>query len=577
MPHRAIATSNSSIALITAAAVGSLIFTLGAGTLVYQSTNRVITAARWVQHSQEVLTSLQSTNQYIDRIEANSRLYASTGDEDTLNAARSGVLRLEAATLHLKGQVPDNAQQTVNLAALEACASGLSTSMDRLTATKTLPNDQIFRCRQTLNIMSETERKLLQDRIEDSQQNSSASLTSDVIFAGLSLAILCVLFAFLLRDAFQRRRIARKTSKMNQELALSVAALEDQALESKLLTDARDELQLCIRPDQIYTCAARSIPQLIAGSSGSLGIIDNSRHLVETVASWGEDPKAPVIPEIFSPSSCCGLRSGSLRWRRTGLSEIHCTHFTRNALPDSYLCIPMVAYGESLGILFVQVPNEEVTQLVEKRLDALRQLIQLISMAIASMQVRLKLENQSIRDPLTGLFNRHFMQITLQKELARSKRKHNTLGVLMLDVDHFKTFNDRFGHTTGDSVLQSVAAVLQSNVRNDDFVCRFGGEEFIIILPEMDDESILERAENIRRLVADIETSDNRLACPGITISIGIALSCGDILDPADIIQKADHALYQAKNQGRNRVILHTPSTQDLFAMAGVESLGKPA
>ncbi len=578
MKQKTSANPNFSIVLIITAAIGSCLFTLGAGALVYRSTNHVITAARWVQHSQEILNSLQSSGQSIDRVEANSRLFASTSNEDPLNAARSGVLRLEALTTHLKGEVEDNQQQSANASALQQCAARLSFAVDQLATHKNVPDDQIFRCRQTLNEMSEQEKKLLQTRVEDSQANSTASLTTDVVFAGLSFIILSILFSFMLRDAYQRRKIARKTQRVNSELALSIAALEEQALESRLLTAARDELQLCTNREQVYTSAVRSIPLLVPGTRGTLGIIDNSRHLVETVAHWGTDSaSSSVQSEIFAPASCCGLRSGSLRWRRTGLSEIHCTHFTGNTVPDSYLCIPMVAYGETIGILFVEVPTVELAAAVEQRMEALRQLIQLISMAIASMQVRQKLENQSIRDPLTGLFNRYFMQITLQKELARGRRKQNTLGVLMLDVDHFKTFNDRFGHALGDTVLESVAAVLQTSVRTDDFVCRFGGEEFIIILPETSVEQALVCAERLRQLVSDLRINSHGIDCPGITISGGLAFSFGDAIDPAELIARADQALYRAKNEGRDRIVLHELPVQKLFAAAGVESMSDEA
>jgi diguanylate cyclase (GGDEF)-like protein len=206
-----------------------------------------------------------------------------------------------------------------------------------------------------------------------------------------------------------------------------------------------------------------------------------------------------------------------------------------------------------------------VRDLIDRRMEVLKQAIQLIGMSIASLQLRLKLEHQSIRDPLTGLFNRHFMQITLEKEMARCKRKQNTLGVLMLDVDHFKMFNDRFGHSAGDSVLQSVAAVLQTSVRTEDFVCRYGGEEFIVVFPEISAVAALERAEGIRRMVADLENRFEASSNLAITISIGIALYSGDGTDAGELVRRADQALYRAKNSGRNRVVLHEMSVAEIL------------
>ncbi len=566
MPSRTTSDGNASIALIVLAAIGSSLFTLSAGTLVYRSTDRLIVATRWVQHTQDVLTSLQSANQYVDRVESNGRLYLSTQDEDQLNIARSAVLRLEAASLRVRGQVGDNPGQSPNVASLDACAATLSREVDALPTAKFPPRDSVFRCRQTINAMSEIEKKLLQERTEASQTEASLSLNTDLAFAGISLVILSIVFFFLLRDALGRRKIARTSRRVNQELALSVAALEDQAHESQLLTATRDELQLCTSLAQLYTAAARSVAQLLPGSRGSLGMIDNSRHLVETVAHWGELTVPGLatdnpLPEFFAPSACCGLRSGSLRWRRQGKSEIHCIHFHPHLQPDSYLCLPMVAHGEAIGVLFVEVPTPAVEKAVDKRLQALSQRMQLISISIASLQLRLKLEQQSIRDSLTGLFNRHFMQVSLQKELARSRRRQSPLAVFMLDVDHFKSFNDHFGHAAGDAVLQSVAAILQSSIRAEDIVCRYGGEEFLVILPDVDPAAAAGLAERIRNAVTRIQTGSEFAACAAITISIGCAFASPDQTDPGELIHRADLALYRAKNEGRNRVILHNDST----------------
>jgi len=577
MPTKSSANPNFSISLIIVAAVAAALFTLAAGGLLYQSTNRLISSAHWVEHTQDVITSLQSSTQFVERIESSSRLFLSTKDEDQFNAARAGVLRLEVTAAHFKGQIADNPSQFENAVQLEQCAASLTKALDNLTSSKILPRDQIFRCRQTINLASEQEKKLLSERTEASRAEASLSLTTDLAFAGISLVSLCLLFAFLLRDAFQRRTITHNAIEINQELASSVEALESRARESQLLTAVRDELQLCVGLEQVYVCAARSIAHLLPGSLGSLCMIDNSRHLVEAVSRWGDTIAPNPLPEIFTPNSCCGLRSGALRWRRPGLSEIHCTHFAPQQLPESYLCVPIAAHGETLGILFVQAPSEAVAALIQARLEGLRQIIQLIGMSIAALQLRLKLEHQSIRDPLTGLFNRHFMQVTLEKEMARSKRNQKGLAVLMLDVDHFKTFNDRFGHAAGDSVLKSVATVLQNGICTEDYVCRYGGEEFVIILPEVSIQAAIERAEDIRKTVSDLEDVSSRSGSTPITISIGIAFCPSDTSDPNQIIQKADQALYRAKNGGRNQVVLYDSLALHLLADLPLESLPVPA
>ena len=562
MRSRTSTDGNISIALMLLAAIGSVLFTLCAGTLVYRSTNRLITAARWIGHTQEVLASLQSASQSVDRIESNGRLYLSTHDIDQLNSTRSAVLRLEATSLHIRGEVSDNPRQIQNLAALDTCVASVLKEAEALASATSTPHDEVFRCRQTINAMSEIEKKLLQERNESSQADAAVSLNSDLAFAATSIIILFVLFGFLLRDAFGRRKIARTARRANQELALTVAALEDKAYESQILTATREEFQLCTTLAQLYVAAAQRVAKLLPGSSGSLGTINNSRQLVEVVSQWGESTAFPddatltSLPDVFSPSDCCGLRSGSLRRRHVGESEIHCEHFRPSQRqPESYFCLPMMAYGEAIGVLFVEVPSSTVEAAVEKRSHTLGQMIQLLSISIASLQLRLKLEQQSIRDPLTNLFNRHFMQVCLQKELARSRRHRSPLAVFMLDVDHFKLFNDRFGHAAGDSVLQSVAATLQSSLRAEDIVCRYGGEEFLAILPDLNVDNAVQLADRIRLAVARIHTGSDVAARSPITISIGCALAASNQSDPAELIHRADLALYRAKHEGRNRVV----------------------
>jgi diguanylate cyclase (GGDEF)-like protein len=187
-------------------------------------------------------------------------------------------------------------------------------------------------------------------------------------------------------------------------------------------------------------------------------------------------------------------------------------------------------------------------------MDGLRQLVQLTGMAIATLNLRTKLENQSIRDSLTGLFNRHFMQISLERELARAARRRQTLAIFMLDLDHFKKFNDTFGHAAGDTVLKAVAEIFRSSIRTEDIACRYGGEEFTIMLPDVTPSVALDRAESIRRAVDNLRVPVEKEIYVEFTVSIGVALYPNDG-DTADLLlRRADAALYRAKRSGRNQV-----------------------
>jgi diguanylate cyclase (GGDEF)-like protein len=282
-------------------------------------------------------------------------------------------------------------------------------------------------------------------------------------------------------------------------------------------------------------------------------MINNSRQLVEVVSNWQSGDVESAVEDFHPPESCCGLRSGHARWRQPGQSEIHCTHF-RGDSPEYYLCMPIVAHGNTLGMLYVQCASEAEVALVNQRMDGLRQVVQLTGMAIATLNLRTKLENQSIRDGLTGLFNRHFMQISLERELARAARRKQTLAVFMLDLDHFKRFNDTFGHAAGDTVLKAVAEIFRSSIRTEDIACRYGGEEFTIMMPDVPMAVALDRAESIRRAIANLSVPLDQETCTEFSISIGVAIYPNDGEGADQLLRRADLALYRAKRSGRDQV-----------------------
>jgi len=224
--------------------------------------------------------------------------------------------------------------------------------------------------------------------------------------------------------------------------------------------------------------------------------------------------------------------------------------------PERYHCRPIVAHGNTIGILYVECESDEIVRQVNNHMDAMRQLIQITALAVATLNLRTKLENQSIRDSLTGLFNRHFMQISLEREMSRSHRRKQIMAVLMLDVDHFKPFNDTHGHAAGDAVLKAFAEVFKSNIRAEDIACRYGGEEFTIILPDSTVKGACDRAESIVSAVGTLKVHVGQHIFDGFGVSIGVAFYPGDGDTYEELLQRADAALYEAKRSGRNQVSL---------------------
>lgn len=540
---------NSAVVMLFLAAGAVALFTAAAGFLVYDNTQNLIASAARVQHSEDIISTLTRTSLLTERVQYEMRLYTLTGDNDDLYRARSSCNSLNTVIDHVHFLVADNPDQLATVATLASQAQQLNHLLDNFTRQTPVPDREIEHIQQTIGVMNDHETWILKERGQGSQHDSFTSLFSEITFSALAVALVVLLFGFLVRDALRRRQAENDILLANENLKKGVEALKERTEEITLLTEVRDELQLCTDIHQVYASAAVSFARLLAGTSGCVCILNNSRQVVEIVSAWGE----PSVQDSSPPDACCGLRSGQRRWRLPGQSEIHCAHFVDQP-PERYLCQPIVAHGSTLGVLYVQCPDDATVQVVKQHMDGVRQLVQITGMAIATLNLRTRLESQSIRDPLTSLFNRHFMQISLERELSRAARQHQTLAVLMLDLDHFKQFNDTHGHAAGDAALRNIAQIFQKNIRAEDVACRYGGEEFTILLPDVTIQTACKRAEQILASVANLSFSLDLHTYNAFTISIGIAFYPADGETADQLLRRADDALYQSKRLGRNRL-----------------------
>jgi diguanylate cyclase (GGDEF)-like protein len=308
--------------------------------------------------------------------------------------------------------------------------------------------------------------------------------------------------------------------------------------------------------------------RLFPDASGSVSLLTASKARLETVASWGIGPTGQIV----SPTDCWALRRGSVHVHPRGQSGARCSHFVGEG---ASICIPLIALGEAIGILAIQENDFQDNDLVGARPEAdsdpdrstrrrhlASAVAEHIAVAIANLGLRETLRLQAIRDPLTGLYNRRYMQEFLERELHSARRRHRPVAVMMLDLDHFKRFNDTFGHAEGDRVLASVGQILLRSVRVEDVACRYGGEEFTLILPECTLHQAAARAEIVRKRVAESCSHPGKAPADGVTISIGIA-AFDETTDRVDLLLKfADDALYKAKRNGRNRVVQASPAAE---------------
>ena len=271
------------------------------------------------------------------------------------------------------------------------------------------------------------------------------------------------------------------------------------------------------------------------------------------------------LNQTFAPDECWSLRRGCAHDLPASDSSLRCTHLQA---VGSSVCIPLIANGEAIGVLSIQddaQPSEVSPSPDSKGFGRRKQLASAIAehiaLAISNLNLREALRLQAIHDSLTGLYNRRYMQEFLEREIYRARRRHRPLAVMMLDLDNFKRYNDTFGHPAGDEALRFVGEVLLGVVRADDLACRYGGEEFSLILPECSLQQAAVRAEEIRTRLKDLHMK-RATEIPGIvTVSIGVA-AFDETTDKSNLLLKfADEALYKAKRAGRDRVVVAPPAT----------------
>ena len=360
----------------------------------------------------------------------------------------------------------------------------------------------------------------------------------------------------LYNDITDAIKAAQEREEQRNTLKRSLTELQSRTNEMTLLIELSDMLQCCASLEEAYSVITQFGKKLFsAESSGSLSVFKSSRNILESAGAWGAN-LTPLAP--FSPDSCWALRRGKPHWSTGSSAELVCNHLKNYLGANDGLCVPMVAQGETIGVLQLQIGNTESessnenTQVVLQRIasSAAGQ----IALSIASLKLREALKDQSIRDPLTGLYNRRFMQESLDRELLRARRTNRSFTVMFIDIDHFKRFNDSFGHDAGDLVLQVFAKALTNHFRGGDIICRYGGEEFALVLPDSSLKDSERRANDLRIEVKKLSIKHRNKVLQPITFSVGLAAFPEHGSTVEELFRVADKCLYDSKTQGRDRI-----------------------
>ena len=351
----------------------------------------------------------------------------------------------------------------------------------------------------------------------------------------------------LRKDITELKRAEETRQQSSEQLLQWVNELKQRNSEATLFNEMGDLLQSCVNYEEIFMVVRRFALELFPEQSGALYLYDASVNLLEQVVSWGDNP-----PEArdFDPDDCWGLRRNSAQVAN-GSTDVHCKHVELDQCL-SYLCVPMTVQTETLG-LFHLCSNQK------KPLEHLAQISLMfasrVALALSNLRLSETLRRQSIHDSLTGLYNRRYLDEMLNRELRRAIRHERPIGIIMADIDHFKEFNDQFGHAAADVVLKEVARFLQAQVRGEDIMCRYGGEEFIAVLVEASLWDTEKRANLLREGVEALSVRYGEVTLGNVTISLGVSAFPQHGKTVQALIESADNALYKAKRAGRNCVM----------------------
>lgn len=360
------------------------------------------------------------------------------------------------------------------------------------------------------------------------------------------------------KDISDQTKAAAEVREHGEAMNHWAGELELRAMQMTLLNEMGGLLQSCESSEEAYSIVGRCAKGLFGGTrSGGLYILNPSQNSLEREAVWGARDTGK---RAFPRNECLSLRSGQAHWSEYPSQSSACVHVD-NSVAANYLCVPMVAHAETLGVLNIECYPDDSSGDVEAAQNARESQRRLavaaagqIALSLANLRLRETLREQSIRDPLTGLFNRRFMQQSLDRELQRAKRKQKPLALVFLDLDHFKHFNDIFGHEAGDFVLQTMSSMFRSHFRGDDVICRYGGEEFAIILPESSAQDALRRTEELQAAARDLKLMRRGRLLDVVTLSVGIAGFPDHGQSAQELLDRADRCLYQSKANGRDCV-----------------------
>ncbi|QWV95179.1 diguanylate cyclase [Geomonas oryzisoli] len=500
----------------------------------------------WTQHTYDVIMAVDELSNGLLQAESSRRAYILTGNTQQKARCELFAQKTEENLREVLQLTTDNPSQQQRLARVSELINR-KLAIFRLSITEY--DRRGYRAPQQAQLTEEgttlmTAVRVRIDEIKDhekqllgerrSKEHTTLLVLTIVVLSGISIAIILLSLSYY---------IARHESRSH---LIATGDLQAANKDISDLSNMTQLLQSCATLDEARGILSCYGEKLFPDDAGAIDLINASRTLMTDSATWGAVNLAP-----FTPDQCWAMRLGQAH-ASVAKSDVQCQHVEGRT--GTHLCIPLAAHHETLGSLYLHVPRDIEQDELARRKARATAFAEQVALGIRSLQLREQLRELSIRDPLTGLLNRRHMEESLLREISRATRTNQPLSVIMLDVDHFKKFNDAFGHEAGDHVLKEIGQVLQKNVRDSDIACRFGGEEFTIILPDADCDMAFEIGNRIRDAVKGLHVIVGKQHLGRISISAGVAVFPVDGDTLQQLLSMADEALYEAKEKGRDRI-----------------------
>jgi diguanylate cyclase (GGDEF)-like protein len=550
--------------------IGSLGITavlVAVGFLVYRSINALTDDEAWVHHTYKVIETLDETSSGLTEAESSQRGYLITGQPSYLEPYQKALPRIESYLAEIESLTTDNSKQQLRLTALRTAIHKRLATLKKALETRQqegfeAAQSQVLtgegrramdKVRALIDEMSGEEKRLLEQRSKQAHASARFALWVSCGGLGFSIFIALAILNLVQRETRRRMEVEAGLETANDKLQSTLSGMERLTREMTLIASTAEMLQTCRTSPEAHETIRRALLQLLPTASCSLGVRNASQNLIEVVSQTAEG-QAANSQAVFAPDDCWALRRGRIHLTHDNAHDLRCPHLTTT---DSTMCLPLTAQGETLGVLSVSA--EAGTELSEADQRAAHAIGEHTALALANLNLQETLRTQSIRDPLSGLFNRRYLEVSFERELARVRRREGVLSVVMIDIDHFKNFNDTYGHEAGDVLIKEFGEFLLRHCRGEDIACRYGGEEFTLLLPEAPLEVAVQRAEQLRVGASELKIEFRRQPLNSITFSAGVAAYPihGDNKD--DVMRSADVALYQAKKAGRNRIEIAAP------------------